>query len=889
VDTAKKQNPGKIERIGKYPILGILGVGGMGVVYRGMDQSVGREVAIKTLTEATEELRQRFLMEARSGVLNHPNIVTVYDFGEQDGLPYIVMEYLPGDSLENLLRKGHNFSLIEKLDTIRQLCLGLGYAHRKGVIHRDIKPANMMVQPDGMVKIVDFGVARVEERSGITQTGMVIGTFHYIAPERLLGKTADGRADIWSAGVILYLLLTGQLPFPGDDPATLQRVVREPYKPLSKSVSGYPAALDQVVERALAKSPDDRYATADEMAVDLTAVIAEIRQEEAQQLLPEARRLIEEQSFQRAQEVLQELLKIQTTHNTEAKALMKEVNHQLAQRRREEKIQQIRVQAESLLNARELDKSLAILEEGLAIDSANAELTKLRQRVRKEKEKQKNFNEFLQQADSARRLGDYQAAIAFVRKALKLDKSNTKGIQLFNLLLNEAEEAEKRARVTELLRSASVELNAKRYVEAIGFLRNAELLDPNNLELPLLLGDANAGLEQVRRGELIARLESEASSASGLEQLKQAAKAIREAMANMPSEGALVLLTGQVDRQIRELEDQRFVIETVQACRELRPRQALLLVQKARQRVPEDGQLLKLDGILSERVRQLTADERRDEYLSQASEALSAGQFADAVRSLEDCQQEGIATEKILSLLEFARREEAEYRRQELLRQRVIQSQSLIGDSAFGEAIELLEEALLQNDDPSLRLLLEQAIEGRESLRKEIESVLASAQRLARVGKVAEAIQLFQEQPPAVRRSIRVETAKSSLEDDQQQAAFRMIGRAYAALDAELSAGASTIRWVVAAIGDSPLSGSIADAFQKRTQAFADRTILDLISKCKVMLRSRDRAGIGDLIDRASTVIEYAGPQMKSNWQSILNQTRKTGVFRTANKSGKFT
>src|SRR5271156_866036 len=249
-----------VTQIGKYPVLGVLGVGGMGVVYRAMDKSVGREVAIKTLTEATEELRQRFLLEARSGVLNHPNIVTVYDFGEQDGNPYIVMEFISGDSLENLLRAGHKFTLIEKLDIIRQLCLGLGYAHQKGVIHRDVKPANIMVQPDGNIKIVDFGVARLEKTSGHTQTGMVIGTLHYIAPERLLGKPADGRADIWSAGVILYLLLTGRLPFPGDD--VLHKVVKEPQEPLSNFLTDYPPALDHVIDMALAKSPADRYDSA---------------------------------------------------------------------------------------------------------------------------------------------------------------------------------------------------------------------------------------------------------------------------------------------------------------------------------------------------------------------------------------------------------------------------------------------------------------------------------------------------------------------------------------------------------------------------------------------------------------------------------------------------
>src|ERR1700690_696229 len=140
--------PAPVTQIGKYQILGILGVGGMGVVYRGMDKSMGREVAIKTLTEATEDLPQRFQLEARSGVLSNPNIVTVYDFGEQDGNPYIGMDFVPGDSLENLLRAGRQFSLIERLEIVRQVCLALGYAHQKGVIHRDIKPANVMVQPD---------------------------------------------------------------------------------------------------------------------------------------------------------------------------------------------------------------------------------------------------------------------------------------------------------------------------------------------------------------------------------------------------------------------------------------------------------------------------------------------------------------------------------------------------------------------------------------------------------------------------------------------------------------------------------------------------------------------------------------------------------------------
>src|ERR1035441_4923293 len=313
-----------VTQIGKYQVLGILGVGGMGVVYRGLDKAVGREVAIKTITEATEELRHRFMLEARSGILNHPNIVTVYDFGEQDGNPYIVMEFVPGDTLENLLNTGHKFSLIEKLEIINQLCAGLGYAHRKGVIHRDIKPANIMVQPDGNIKIVDFGVARLENRSGHTQAGMVIGTFHYISPERLLGKSADGRADIWSAGIILYQLLAGRLPFPGDDPAPLHRAVREPHEPLSSMLTGYPPALDHLLDRALAKDPLDRYETGEEMAADIEAINDDLKREHVAEALGSVKTLMDREQWTRVRPVLLDLQRL-NPQNTEVKKLLREV------------------------------------------------------------------------------------------------------------------------------------------------------------------------------------------------------------------------------------------------------------------------------------------------------------------------------------------------------------------------------------------------------------------------------------------------------------------------------------------------------------------------------------------------------------------------------------
>src|SRR5581483_4648284 len=223
------------KKIGKYEITGVLGRGGMGVVYRAEDKRIGRLVAIKTLTEnfsGQPEMLERFYREAQAGILQHPNIVIVYDLGDENGVPFIVMELVSGEPLDKLIASGRQLPLIDKLSIIEQVCAALGYAHQRGVIHRDIKPANVIVQPDGHAKIVDFGIARIQRAAAeteLTRTGSVIGTMHYIAPERLKGQAFDGRSDIFSVGVMLYQLLTGQLPFSGEDATVLHKLIHEPH------------------------------------------------------------------------------------------------------------------------------------------------------------------------------------------------------------------------------------------------------------------------------------------------------------------------------------------------------------------------------------------------------------------------------------------------------------------------------------------------------------------------------------------------------------------------------------------------------------------------------------------------------------------------------------
>jgi serine/threonine protein kinase len=274
-----------IGTIGRYRVTGELGRGGMGVVYKGEDRQIGRHVAIKTLTDVTPELRERFYIEARSGILSHQNIVTVYEVGEHEGRPFIAMEFVEGESLEKMLRQRKRLPLREALSIVEQICAGLGHAHTLGVVHRDVKPANVLVRPDGRVTIVDFGIARLADQTKqLTKTDTLLGTFHYIAPERLKGEVSDGRADLWSVGVMLYEMVTGALPFKGGDISSVYRVIHEPYVPVKEYVRNLPEGLSHVLDKALAKELGKRFATAEQMASDVHRLARELEGEESAEM-----------------------------------------------------------------------------------------------------------------------------------------------------------------------------------------------------------------------------------------------------------------------------------------------------------------------------------------------------------------------------------------------------------------------------------------------------------------------------------------------------------------------------------------------------------------------------------------------------------------------------
>ncbi len=874
------------QKIGKYEITGILGRGGMGVVYRAEDKRIGRRVAIKTLTEGFSgqpEMLERFYREAQAGILQHPNIVIVYDLGDEDGIPFIVMEFVEGDPLDKLINSGRKIPLIDKLSIIEQVCAGLGYAHRRGGVHRDIKPANVIVQPDGQAKIVDFGIARVQGsgvEGGLTRTGNVIGTVHYISPERLKGQPFDGRSDIFATGVMLYLLLAGQLPFDGEDMTVLQKLVNEPHPPLGTWLTAYPPELDGILEKALAKDPEQRYATAEEFAADLHGLGEELKKGQISELFDDAERLTSEQQFGRAREVLLQLVRIDPQH-TAARQLLGIVQQNLARMQRAEQVRQLMGEAEEAISSSRFPEALNALDQAVRLDPENEGLKAKLAEAKEKKQRYEEIGSLLSQADSLKDRGDWNGALSVVEKALKLDQQDSKIRALYVDYGRQAKIAAQQGQIRDLLGKAKTELSSRRYTAAIEILREVGKIDPSQAEMESLLQTAVSGQEQERRRKLLEQIQAEIENCLSAEDYDRAIELVERAVQQLPTESSLLQLKGRVSLQTRNFKVRQLVTSTVARAQELfleSPGEALLVVQKALQELPGEERLLALEDSLRQRLKAAEKEEVKGRYLREAQDAMGRGQFDQAIEVLESYQLEFADAGGVSELLELARTEQAQQKRRERIAASIAQARSLMQEERFDQAIRLLEPASAETGDPALARLLAEARTQREEFERKAGAVMARIARLRERGQLDEAIEQLQALPSASQSGTQANALLTEMRSElaRKQATSKALSGATQFIEqGNFQAAIESLESVPRAWGESPELKRANGEIEARRKQIANEVLAKAVETARAALVANDSAAALKELKSVASQVEFADAAQQADWRRLGSEAAK--------------
>jgi len=771
--------PPKVNKIGKYEILDVIGRGGMGQVYKAIDPTIGRMVAIKKVTSVFSDdplLLKRFYREAHStGKLQHPNIVTVYDLGDQDGVPYLVMEYLEGDSLEKVIKEQRPFSLAEKLNIITQVCEGLGYAHQRQIIHRDVKPGNVVVLNDGGVKIVDFGIAQLGNER-FTQTGQVIGSLYYMSPEQIQGLDIDARSDIYSTGVLLFEFLAGVLPFQGKDPtSTLAKILQEPPPSLSNLFTACPPELDAVIQRALSKDRNNRYTAMEDFVFELQSVQEKLSRDVIAGCLRSAEFSMETRDWNKAREHLRQVLKFDKQHRR-ASELLREVQTQIQRQQISEQVGLLRSQADDALAARRWDDAVALLDQAVRLDGTNSEMIEFRNSVRRSSEL---LAEALRRAELAHGQGDLDTAKNAVQAALRVDPSDTTAKALLAIVSKEIAERSRRNKIDELITEARKEIALRRYTSALDILRQAEAVDPTVAEVHQLIRTATAGLEHELRRRALEDACSEIENLLNRDEYAAACTKADEAMQRFPEDLGLLKLRGFAEKQREAWTRRQFIEAQMTRARQVLDEGQLIRAQgilnEALERYPDDSGLTSLlatvtDGLARQETQRKEAERQEAEklryinlQLAAADELQRSGQTALALKKLldalrhypgnEELKAQVIVVEDLLKQEEDQRQrvqQEAQRKRAQVEREIVI-SQQLLGARQTDAAVAKLEQALRQYPES-----------------QELKSQLEFAQRRAAVEQAER--ERVEQQARRQRSEIEREVAKAQVLLDSRQA-----------------------------------------------------------------------------------------------------------------------
>jgi serine/threonine-protein kinase len=698
----------------------------MGVVYQGKDSQLDRLVAIKMIIGAFAEhpdMLKRFFREAQSlGSLQHRNIVTVFDLGDYDGNPYLVMEYLEGEGLDQVLANRRQLNLLEKLSIVIQVCRGLNYAHRRGVVHRDIKPANIMLGQDGGVKIFDFGIARAGDEN-VTRTGQIVGTLKYMAPEQFNSRSPDHRTDIFSTGVVLYQLLTNHLPFEAENTAsTMLKIVNEPPLPLGNFLSSFPPELEQILYRALEKNPVDRYSSGDEFAQDLEQLQGQLKEELIGKELQEVELFLGRGEILKAQGLLVRVLRVDQQHST-ANRLLREVQQRIQREEIGKQVGELRERAEDAMAHEQFENALEHIDRALGLERNNTELQQLREAIRAAARRAEKLHNALKSAEVARAEGKLDEAKEAAEAALAVAPNDTLARTLHRLISRDIEARSQQIQMEGYLQEARHDIASRRFTAALEILKRAEELDPSVPQMHSMMELAVAGQEQERRRHELEALTREVQDALNCDDYRTACRKAEEGLAQFPEDRNLVKLKAVAERQ-RQIEERRqFVDQLLVEGRKLiqagRNQELLEIVERAIDRIGDEPRLQSLLAAVRENVQRDRMKQRKTEELRRARQSLDDQAFDDAIQLLEGLTNEIGDDLECQELLVRARSERADAVQGALHR--------VEREPGLDKRIQILEEALGKHPQETL---IQESLSAAREQRSRVTSLASDARNL---------------------------------------------------------------------------------------------------------------------------------------------------------------
>lgn len=720
-----------IERIGRYQIRGELGKGGFGRVYLAFDPTVERQVAIKVLDAgADRSLADRFHTEARAaGNLHHKNIVTVHEFGEEAGKQFLVMEYLEGQDLHEVIVRKRPLTLLERIEIMSQVAEGLHYAHRHGVVHRDVKPANIMLLVDRSVKIMDFGIARLIRQTSarLTQSGYMVGTASYMAPEQFRDAEIDALCDIWAYGVIYYQLLTGQNPFEGPDPAaSMYRVTTLDPPPATTLCAECPDALSDVIARLLSRERERRYQSLEDAQFDVEPILSVLRRRRAAELLPQARALLNARKLEEAQAVVREIVELDRG-NPEGRKLRELVHRELKQVSARPRVAALLKKADTDAGRHQYAEAIRTLEDASRLDPTDSSIQVRIDQFRAAKEQAERVARLIEQARKQLEAHNLSGAFKDLSEARGIDPENQEAQHLLAQIRGEMESRERERRLREGVGRAKGLLMMNAFDEASQMLRT--------------LADENPGAAQVQQlAEEVRRQKAEHETAERLQSEIAVCK-------DLLKRSELPEVVQRLDRLAQEFPKDRHVSALLAYARE-----ELSVKQRGKQleQIERDAQAhvqsrafdlaLKLaeDGLRTypgeERLTRLMqavvfakAEHEKnlliEKGLQRSEQIRRDGQLEDALATVEALIQQHGPVPGLTSARDNLRREiqeKEEKRREDALRQAMTQAKELLDQGRPDTATALLQRTtLLYPKEGDLNALLDQARRAKEEAEKQ--------------------------------------------------------------------------------------------------------------------------------------------------------------------------